>query len=819
MNQPNTSLTAIDIENIDLSAHPYFVNQGRSPTFVMNGARHIPFSTVAVAEGSLIQSASTPEIGRDGLQLAVKIPRSVTQPSLRNNPHPKYPAASLATFIYPMTHIQEPPKAKIHEHNPSGIDNYKSFVSIINNVVRSPRKDGSSARSRLPKTFRIYDQNSGSVPELPVPASSFEVQVFNSRDRHKLDIDQPQRSYIESVSSRDSVHSSILDRQNTPKRARTQDSSSPPSTSKVVVESEVKASNSGNHTIIPNSTLKGYHSKANGEQEPLVLSKAAQKSAQLKPDLENNLGGRSPSLKDQGDDVFSSNNQSIQIWSPSDVGSSLPKQSPPPYRKLAQSISSIVPLDQRENALRNVSGNKQTPPRSLPRDTREMNVSPDSARFNWHPKQKPNTRLPSALKKPGARSKGHKRQNCVRISTQSPLPVARRPLKSTVEEVGKEEEFARAWHEIPDSSVMSDYSASNYDSHRPPTSPTFNPRLNSLSPYMSVKEHHDLIAEGSQYSPTLSVVNYYSNDSLSGQAMRVHPFGPDRPNLDHPSPGHLTLDRSTSPSSMVSSPSPSRSTSFQGPRSSTSLYPIFGPRTPTEYQKSRPPHSYKTPHPTTPQIFRFPLPPTSPEQQESSPSPRHPILNGPRAPPPTRTRTLHHPRDSVYQSIIALRRMNSEASSTLGPNPARSPSLSSIDPRLLTPSVSGSALGRKRYRSLGQEPLNFVAPTSPTSPRRGSAFGISTGGTPGSERGWELGVRDSRNFQMPSPVAGTPTKRGWSKGHARRASSLVGGITEEEWGDEVYDQQGFLRSASMRAGGFSGPGPNTTMGLAMRGFF
>ncbi|KAK6437431.1 hypothetical protein LTR95_006373 [Oleoguttula sp. CCFEE 5521] len=162
------------------------------------------------------------------------------------------------------------------------------------------------------------------------------------------------------------------------------------------------------------------------------------------------------------------------------------------------------PAERRKSGiLRDISGNVCAPSRQASIVTQDSTQSSNGDPFQWDSKP---LRKPSAMKgSPNAR-KGHKRQNCVRISTLTPQILGPPPSRPTspsimhgIEEEGSSDRESDGVHGLPFVSAASSRA-------RPPSS-AFAPKLRVQS----------LRASLTPSSPTLSAWNAYQEYGLPSQ--------------------------------------------------------------------------------------------------------------------------------------------------------------------------------------------------------------------------------------------------------------------------------------------------------------
>ncbi|MCJ1306282.1 hypothetical protein MMC08_009102, partial [Hypocenomyce scalaris] len=286
--------------------------------------------------------------------------------------------------------------------------------------------------------------------------------------------------------------------------------------------------------------------------------------------------------------------------------------------------------------LQDVSGNEGSPLRN------ELGQRPTSIAtsnpFQWDPAT---SMKPEQLAAHKGWRRGHKRQNCVRISNITPRSTPGRFLP-TLEEPAEQ---SRA----PDQK--------NGALHRPPSQPTFDPTIRP--PSRSSKTRHPSKSEGT-YSPTLAMVNLYSSDSGSSDS-----------STSNPTPTRKPSHRRT--------PSQRRRNLFSS-ASKITAWPAFS--TPskgvpkTTLPPSLPENQTQSPDLPTPTLSLSPHPFSAPSNFFRNNRNNHPnesSIRGPRAPPSpvrmyqrttgtSRAEKRLSPMRDLRRSVMALRRMNSEVS-------------------------------------------------------------------------------------------------------------------------------------------------------------
>ncbi|KAI9822543.1 MAG: hypothetical protein M1827_000262 [Pycnora praestabilis] len=319
-------------------------------------------------------------------------------------------------------------------------------------------------------------------------------------------------------------------------------------------------------------------------------------------------------------------------------------------------------------ALKDVSGNEKGPLHNLSHNNRTSILYGNI--FQWEPNMTMQPGKPSALKgSTGSKKKGHKRQNCVRISTQaptilgayssSPMPKVSEELPSTPTRNPRR----------PDPNLLV-RAIDLHSSPGPPSSATFDPQFTTP---INTSNRSSAGPADPQFSPTLSMVNYYHN--LEGTHSEEDFFDPSRHSK------HLSTG-----SSVFTSPSRPESTQQQSTTvaADTIGHPKPQPQfTLSALQTPTPPSALRglkeptPPHPTSPLLITpsHPANPltTAPPWSHANTRPISSPIRGPRTPPPKRnsSRSPTSKRDSkrgsrspplkdLRKSVLALRRMNSE---------------------------------------------------------------------------------------------------------------------------------------------------------------
>ncbi|KAI9676323.1 MAG: hypothetical protein M1817_000480 [Caeruleum heppii] len=473
------------------------------------------------------------------------------------------------------------------------------------------------------------------------------------------------------------------------------------------------------------------------------------------------------------------------------------------------------------SVLRDVSGN-QIDPFQFRNPPRGSSSSPGQHQnlFTWDPKMALQQKPASVLKGSNRTRSGHRRQNGVRISALAPTimgPFVCSPMSEEPDSAQSTPTTAL----FPRPRVSSRNLATPPGTRpkgarplpRPPSAVKFDPRSSPTPRRKRGRQSGQSIAQEAPYSPTLSMYNYYNSpDSRPPSEVSLD---------DEPPNKRLSTD-----SSIFRSPvraHPSRAESIAGSITSIQL------DTPSRIHHGG-------------QVFSFPIPQDrknsnrlldSPTQSHSGPSPlilstmspthsttfarqaqreRYQFtIRGPRTPPFKRTSRNANDAKELRRSIVMLRRMNSEISTSgydeegVGADDYRRGSRSSRR-YLALGNVSESGDNRGTIvsptNSIKSAPRTFTSsripqpswplPTDPTRPDLSveqSNYGISVGSSrsgtlgrtdTGSSRGapgQTIATRDSKNFVMPSP----------------RTDGLRGlGLAWVEEEGELYDGDGFL---------------------------
>jgi hypothetical protein len=314
------------------------------------------------------------------------------------------------------------------------------------------------------------------------------------------------------------------------------------------------------------------------------------------------------------------------------------------------------------DALRSVSGNNMIPLRSQKRPASVSAPRP----FQWDQATLQPARPATMID--GNGRKGHKRQNCIRISNLPPITIGSAPntFPPTVEE-SEESSYSPLKPKIPGLTLLESASRSKV-----PSIPTFNPQLSNLS----------------------------SPDRLQSNSLYQHPLISRIPSSANSSIPH----RQSGEDIFSSRPGSRLSSHFQ--LYDTTQWPFGGPRISPEETlfrntTHRPPSltSRKEPSPTSPSQFHFsrPLHPQQSPRSQSHASPSSTLRFGrgtntpthsPRGSPSSRPQShassrlqKSRPRSKattntagkeLHRSVLLLRRMNSDANSSQSVSPRTS---------------------------------------------------------------------------------------------------------------------------------------------------
>jgi len=487
------------------------------------------------------------------------------------------------------------------------------------------------------------------------------------------------------------------------------------------------------------------------------------------------------------------------------------------------------------SVLQDISGNQMSPV-NTPRSS--IPAAEDPNPFQWSPQETMQISTPQASpKRSNSRRKGHKRSNIIRLSGLSrPSSVCIVPEEAGIESSPSKFQTSHLTLRMvePSPSLASISSRNSFVMRpltiiRPPSAANFNPSL--TVPEITSRSGASSPTLGLiDYSPTLSVCNYYSIENTSEDEFFKHA----RSSTTLKSRRHcrsLSDERSFGPDSLVSFPA----------LSTISMPPVGSPPMPlSQISVSGRSLVSSIPSLPAPPLLTFHVPSN---------------LIGPRTQPRKDPPSILASRNSLQTSIGQLRRMNSEVSSystVSTPDEDDSPSLPERSPD--RPAVRGSkaylSLGKKdsslstkrrsekveerkrrrRAHSSVQEEdddsqLTTVCEVSSPTALRSNGLNIqnlrfptiSSIGTPGKTPPKEIvtpvkgdiwadtmakpalsGTRRESRMEHPSPQ--TPPKWAWKKG------SLMGDKENAEKDERpeslgLYDQDGFLKSSPLRERG------------------
>ena len=298
--------------------------------------------------------------------------------------------------------------------------------------------------------------------------------------------------------------------------------------------------------------------------------------------------------------------------------------------------------------LQTISGNEGSPEPN-PMNKRPSSIATEDP-FQWDAITFLQLESPSAIKGP---EKKHKRQNCVRISN---IPVKlHSPTPSAIEE-GEENHHEISFSNHPLGRPLANRKQKQ-TTFRPPSRLNFDPQL-TPTPH----SRNDPMSNRSPYSPTLSMFNFYDEGDSPGSMVST----PTRkPPCRRPSGAHPNRQKSIFGNINVT----------PWPLPDSTNQETTDPEKPNVFEQNPEPESQKNSLDSRPSSFLFDFP--SPPQRLNVQNwrlPKTPI-RGPRAPPssfcspsrrrsPTRGVTKSYstsPGKDLMRSVMALRRMNSEA--------------------------------------------------------------------------------------------------------------------------------------------------------------
>lgn len=426
--------------------------------------------------------------------------------------------------------------------------------------------------------------------------------------------------------------------------------------------------------------------------------------------------------------------------------------------------------------LRSISGNQtdpfQTRRQSIPSNNQQGVLALVPQKLSISP-SKPVSVLKPNTSSGSGRMRGHRRQNCVRISDYPPLILGAGTCSPIYEEgkscpssSGSRRRIQPARYGSTSSRLIVD------DSHRPPSRATFDPQISPTPQRTSF--YQEKIGYGYGYmamsqgasisSPTRRARDSYQGLD-SGSAMLMLEKVLEGGDCGSPGPSILS-----SPISHFPRPPTFNSRLILASSSSA------GPRTPPRSQAIK----NTSPTRSSPSSGGSPMRRTT-ARSSSYLTPRPPtILRGPRTPPRRISRSPHHRPASIHQSIMTLRRMDSAASTTSVTNHNPSPEKSRRPLLRMTTDSNNERLLYHQNQSTHYQPTTISA--GATNPN-GNASQDGSGFLPIRQSPIEkFAARNSRQFEMPNPLRGTTNVAG------RR----VIGLGLRFPGEELYDQDGFL---------------------------
>jgi hypothetical protein len=354
--------------------------------------------------------------------------------------------------------------------------------------------------------------------------------------------------------------------------------------------------------------------------------------------------------------------------------------------------------------LKDVSGNAQA---LLRTSQSELNIrSPAPNPFQWSPQEAMQTRATQTSpinKRTGSRRKGHKRSSVVRMSN---LPRPPSTVDMVPEEPDEDSLFRfdsppqppiRRLEPMKSSSCSTSSLSSRALSTQPPSSATFNPSLRipglvprseDNSPTLGLED----IRNGTPYSPTLSVCNYYSESGGGSEDEFFRGRNPkaqvDKSAIKARRHGrNYSTDLSLFPTHQSQQEQQERLISFPPPSLGNSPTPILSP-----------PSSRPLPN------IDFSMTGVQLQSSTAPPlltvsTPNH--LIGPRSDHSKfNPRNRSPPRNSVETTIGLLRRMNSEVSYSSNPS-SPADGNSPVLPDHYSTSVSGRDDFEERGRTRG----------------------------------------------------------------------------------------------------------------------
>lgn len=367
--------------------------------------------------------------------------------------------------------------------------------------------------SRLPRpklhtrSASVCSQSSGNAPDTPVPPLPLEIARIKTQERRRSMLTRSPSRF--SVSSFESAGSSILATQSSPILPRSSNVRVQKVTKRVWRSSMI----AGPRPIRDTLTLHGKDQR----------SQSSIKSSTARFSLETPSTTRQPHTESRSSTITNSSSmQSIKVKTAESVTlskvtsptcSPLTVRSYTPKRKSGSQVTVYGSPEERPKTSSAICTNSGIPKRQLSQastqasSTRSSNGNP----FQWDPTPLSSGK-PSALKGSPSARKGHKRQNCVRISLAAPTilgPPSRSPSPSAMNDI--QEESPNIMPEKRSGTGIEFSSTRSLPT--PPSTSIFAPDLKM--PTTSIR------ASLTPSSPTLSMADY--NHRLIGSSLLQAP--------------------------------------------------------------------------------------------------------------------------------------------------------------------------------------------------------------------------------------------------------------------------------------------------------
>ena len=449
-----------------------------------------------------------------------------------------------------------------------------------------------SSRISRPKmhsrSVSLCSQSSGYAPDAVVPPLPLSVaRVKSEVTRRSLLAQSPSRY---SVSSFESVGSSILASQSSPMIIRPNS----------LQFKKATRWDWGNSLIIGSRPIRGQvalYRQGDNPSESSPKSNTARCSTGTPSTKRHsrresrNSSLHSPSLRSIAKTRTAETVRLSRVSTSSPAGSNLIVQTMTTPRRQSRTKVGLngSPQERRKaSILQDISRNQTFPTRQLSQtstqasSTRSSNGNP----FQWDPTPLQSGK-PSALKGSPSARKGHKRQNCVRISLAPTIlgPPSRSPSPSVMNDIQEES---------PDTSTQKRSSTSvglGFSNKRslpkPPTSSVFAPevKLNPTTLRVSVTVNSPTLSvehtrHGADGSPTLGPCDNLNRASLPCNSKRLSNSSVfSVPSFPNPCNGIGSIQSITSPSSTFAFSRPSNEyvEEVKAPESPTTLFPPFRP--------------------------------------------------------------------------------------------------------------------------------------------------------------------------------------------------------------------------------------------------